>query len=498
LRRAHRTAILNAAMCPLRLSAIAAALAVGALAEPAGAATVTLTPATLRPSGSVSVSGAGFSPSTEATVRLGSATTHVGTDGQGRLSAVLPIAGSAPSGARRLIVRTGRRRVATDTSVARGGRAATALVALSSGERLVVDPTLAAAGAPMSVRGSRFGARTRIDVRFGTASLGTAQASRGGRFTLKVAAPAAVPGVGRVAVEWVDRRAEVPFAVAAPAGGGTVVVGAAGDIACRPDGASFNGGRGTSSRCRQAATARLLAVGAPAAVLPLGDTQYGDATLDGYAASYGPSWGRFNLIAHPVPGDEEYELAGASGYFDYFGLSAGGRGAGYYSFDAGAWHLIALNSRCREVACGAGSAQEAWLRADVAAHPSRCTLAYWHRPRFTSGPASQAAETDAFWRDLYATGADVVLGGHNHQYERFAPQTPDRDPDPAAGIRQFVVGTGGDGLDPFRPADLRPNSETRIAGAFGVLLLTLRPDGYDWRFVDADGAVLDAGSQPCH
>jgi acid phosphatase type 7 len=232
-------------------------------------------------------------------------------------------------------------------------------------------------------------------------------------------------------------------------------------------------------------------------VLPLGDTQYGSGTLGAYAESYAPHWGRFDLVAHPVPGDEEYEIPGARGYFAYFGPSAGATGAGYYSFDVGAWHLIALNSECDAVACGAGSAQEAWLRADLAAHPNRCTLAYWHRPRFTSGPASQATETDAFWRDLYAAGAELVLGGHNHNYERFAPQSPDREPDPAAGIRQFVAGTGGESLDPFG-AGLRANSEARIAGVFGVLLLRLRPDGYDWRFVSISGAVLDAGSAPCH
>jgi acid phosphatase type 7 len=195
-------------------------------------------------------------------------------------------------------------------------------------------------------------------------------------------------------------------------------------------------------------------------------------------------------------GNREYGTPGAAGYFAYFGASAGRPGAGWYSFDLGAWHLIALNSECREVACEAGSAQEAWLRADLAAHPNRCTLASWHRPRFTSG-GSQAAATDAFWRDLYAAGAEVVLGGHRHQYERFTPQTPDREPDPATGIRQFVVGTGGDDFAPFEP-DARPNSEVRIPDTFGVLLLTLRPDGYAWRFVSESGAILDTGEEACH
>jgi hypothetical protein len=297
-------------------------------------------------------------------------------------------------------------------------------------------------------------------------------------------------------ITWGANRVEIPLAVAAP-DDEPVVVGGAGDIACRPGRPSFNEGRGTRERCRAAATARVLAAAAPAAVLPLGDTQYGDDTLEGYGASYGPTWGRFDLIAHPVPGDEEYENAGASAYFAYFGAAAGPRRAGYYSFDIGTWRLIALNSECEEEPCGPGSAQEAWLRDDLARHRNRCTLAYWHRARFTSGVASQERATEAFWQALYAAGADLVLGAHNHNYERFAPQTPDGEADPVRGIRQFVVGTGGESLEPFG-SEIRRNSEVRIAGTFGVLLLTLRADRYDWRFVDAGGTVRDAGSQPCH
>jgi acid phosphatase type 7 len=457
---------------------------------------VTLAPGTPRPGRAVTVSGSGFSPRAEATVRLGSTTRRVDTDGRGRLSAVLPIGASTPPGSRRLTVRTGRRRVAADVTVGRDRRLATALVALSTGHRLLVAPTRAPAGAPVRLRGSRFGARRQVDVRFGDTPLGTVRASRRGSFAFTGRVPEATAGVGRVVVEFGTGRVEVPFAVEAPADG-PVIVGAAGDVACRLDDPNFNGGLGTGTRCRQAATARLLAAGAPAAVLPLGDTQYGDSTFEGYGASYGPSWGRFNLIAHPVPGDEEYQTAGAAGYFAYFGAAAGRPGAGYYSFDLGGWHVVALNSECDEVPCRPGSAQETWLRNDLATHPSRCTLAYFHRPRFTSGKAGQATETDAFWRALHTAGAEVVLGGHNHQYERFAPQTPDRDADPVAGVRQFVVGTGGESADDFGRA-IRPHSEARIAGAFGVLLLTLRPDAYAWRFVDSGGAVRDSGSQACH
>jgi acid phosphatase type 7 len=496
LRRHPQSEILTeAAMPALRPTVIATAVLVaGVLTDSARAATVTLTPAALRPGGTVHVNGSGFARRARATVQLGAATQRAVTDSQGRVSAVLAVAASAPAGPRRVVVRVGPLRVATRASVSRNAGPATALAALSGGERLVLEPTRAPAGTPIRLRGSGFRDSGPVEVRFGAVQLGIARPARGS-FTFRAAVPDAAVGVGRLTAQWDRGRVDVPFAVSA-GDAAPVVVGAAGDIACPPNARSFNGGAGTRTRCAQGATARVLAAASPAAVLPLGDTQYGDATLEAYAESYTPSWGRFDLIAHPVPGDEEYEVPGAPEYYKYFGAVAGEAGAGYYSFDVGAWHLIALNSECDAVACGAGSAQEAWLRADLATS-SRCTLAYWHRPRFTSGVGSQATETDAFWRDLYAAGADVVLGGHHHQYERFAPQTPDRKPDPAAGIRQFVAGTGGESLDRFQD-DVRPNSEARIAGVFGVLLLTLRADRYDWRFVSVSGAVLDAGSAPCH
>jgi hypothetical protein len=483
-------------MPAVRRTVLATAVLVpGVFADSAGAATVTLTPAALRPGGTVHIDGSGFAPRAEATVQVGRTTQRSATDAEGRVSAVLAVAATTAAGSRRVVVRVGRRRVATTATVSRQAQPATALGALSGGERLVLEPTRAPAGTRFRLRGSGFRDTGPVTVRFGATQLGIVRPARGS-FTLTAGVPPSTSGVRRLTAEWDRGRVELPFAVSAGEAG-PVVVGAAGDIACPPNSRSFNGGAGTAGRCRQGATARVLATASPAAVLPLGDTQYGSGTLEAYAESYAPSWGRFDLVAHPVPGDEEYEVPGGRGYYDYFGPSAGAAGAGYYSFDLGAWHLIALNSECAAVACGAGSAQEAWLRADLAAHPNRCTLAYWHRPRFTSGPASQATATDAFWRDLYAAGAELVLGGHNHNYERFAPQSPDREPDPASGIRQFVAGTGGESLDPFG-AELRRNSEARVAGAFGALLLTLRPDGYDWRFVSMSGAVLDAGSAPCH
>jgi hypothetical protein len=284
------------------------------------------------------------------------------------------------------------------------------------------------------------------------------------------------------------------------------VIGAAGDIACDPADPLFNGGQGTPGHCQQLATSDLLVAARPAAVLALGDTQYEQGLLDTYLQSYDPSWGRLRTITHPAVGNHEY-YGGAgdgAGYFDYFdGVGAndgpaGIRGQDYYSYDVGTWHMIVLDSTCSRVGgCAPGSPQETWLRADLAAHPNACTLAYWHHPRFTStGVGWTAMQT--LWQDLYDAGADVVLNGHIHQYERLAPQTPQGVPDPAYGIRQFVVGTGGKSLQAVSATPL-PTSEASSGSTFGVLLMTLHPDGYDWKFVPINRrGFTDAGSGTCH
>jgi hypothetical protein len=276
------------------------------------------------------------------------------------------------------------------------------------------------------------------------------------------------------------------------------VLGAAGDIACDPADANFNGGQGTATACRMKATSDLMLSLGLTAALNLGDNQYENGALAKYQASYDLSWGRLNSIIRPVPGNHEYVTAGAAGYFSYFGATAGDPAKGYYSYDLGGWHLIALNSNCAAVGgCIAGSAQAQWLAADLATHPGRCTLAYWHHPRFSSGPHGNDATTDAFWQALYVAGADVVLNGHDHVYERFAPQSPAAAADPVQGIRQFTVGTGGKNLTGF--STVRANSEVRDASAFGILEMTLHPNGYVWRFLSApEGTVLDQGASLCH
>ena len=209
------------------------------------------------------------------------------------------------------------------------------------------------------------------------------------------------------------------------------MIAAAGDIACSPAEAEFNGGLGTASACRQPYTSDLLVGQNLAAVLLLGDAQYEEGTLSAFEASFDLSWGRIKSITYPAAGNHEYYTADAAGYFDYFNGpgnqtgSAGDRSKGYYSFDIGAWHLIALNSNCWAVGgCHAGSPQETWLRSDLAAHPNRCTLAYWHHPRFTSGFYGNDSTYQPFWQALQDHGAEVVLNGHDHNYQRYAPQTP--------------------------------------------------------------------------
>lgn len=277
-----------------------------------------------------------------------------------------------------------------------------------------------------------------------------------------------------------------------------IKVAAAGDIACDPASSSFNGGQGVGLECRQRATSDLLVGAGYDAVLALGDIQYEDGAFSKFGLSYDPSWGRVNGITHPAPGNHEYGTGGAAGYYQYFGAAAGDPTKGYYSFDLGGWHLTALNSNCASVGgCGVGTTQEQWLRADLAAHSAAtCTLAFWHHPRFSSGEHGSDSTYAAFWQALYEADADLVLVGHDHDYERFGPQTASGVLDTASGIREFVVGTGGKNLRTF--PTVGPNSEARSVTSAGVLELTLGASGYGWRFVPAVGTFTDAGSGSCH
>ena len=233
-------------------------------------------------------------------------------------------------------------------------------------------------------------------------------------------------------------------------------------------------------------------------VFTLGDNAYETGTSKQFRNCYGPTWGRFKSRTRPAIGNHEYETKGAGAYFAYFGKAAGAKGKGWYSYNAGAWHVVVLNANCDEVGCGKGSEQEKWLKADLAAHPDGCTLAYWHQARFASDDAhGNSAEVGPFWDDLYQAGADLVLNGHAHVYERFAPQTPAGKGDPAHGIREIVVGTGGESHYGF--GHVRPNSQVRNDNTFGVLKLTLHTRSYGWEFIPVAGrSFKDSGTGSCH
>jgi hypothetical protein len=277
------------------------------------------------------------------------------------------------------------------------------------------------------------------------------------------------------------------------------VIGVAGDIACATDDPNFDGGVGTTSACRMLATSTLLVSKGFAAVLPLGDEQYNSGSLSSFMASYDLSWGRVKSISRPVVGNHEYGTSGASGYFNYYGASAGDPSKGYYSFDIGSWHLIALNSNCTKVAggCASGSPQETWLRNDLAAHPSLCTLAFSHHAAYSSGHDGDNAFMQPMWQDLYNANAELLLSGHSHDYERYAPQNASGGLDNTRGVRQFVVGTGGAFFTGMGAID--PNSQVHNNTTYGILKLTLRSTSYDWQFIPVSGSSFtDSGTTACH
>ena len=275
----------------------------------------------------------------------------------------------------------------------------------------------------------------------------------------------------------------VSFYVGRPAQAASVVMVGAGDIA-------------HCSTTTDEATAKLLD-GISGTVFTLGDNVYNSGTSAEFANCYNPTWGRHKTRTKPAVGNHEYLTSGASGYFNYFGAAAGDPKKGYYSYDRGDWHVIVLNSNCSQVPCAAGSAQDTWLRADLANHPNKCTLAYFHAPLYSSGQHGNSTYVRPFWEVLYQANADVVLSGHEHDYERFAPQNPYGAFESARGIREFVVGTGGTYLRPF--GTIKANSVSRNATTHGVLKLTLNSGGYAWKFVPVAGKTFtDSGTASCH
>lgn len=327
--------------------------------------------------------------------------------------------------------------------------------------------------------------------------------------TLQLAATVKPPNTGAT-VAWSSSNSAVAAVsstglVTAVAAGTATITATAGSksgssaitVSTPPSGVVFVGA-GDIASCSSTgdeATATLLD-GIPGDVFTLGDNVYENGTATEFSNCYGPSWGRHLSRTHPAAGNHDYNTPGATGYYGYFGAAAGDPSTGYYSYDLGGWHLIVLNSN---LSMSVGSAQEQWLRADLAAHQSAgCTLAYWHHPRFSSGSGhGNEPATQPLWQALYDYNADLVLGGHDHDYERFAPQTPAGAADPVRGIREFVVGTGG--RSHYALGTLQPNSEVFNGVTFGVLKLILSSGGYSWQFVPVAGsAFTDSGSGSCH
>jgi len=274
-----------------------------------------------------------------------------------------------------------------------------------------------------------------------------------------------------------------------------LVVYAAGDIAdCRYNSVADSGA---------AATAALIAHGEPdALVLSLGDHTYPNGAPSEFRDCYAPTWGQFRNRTRPTPGNHEYHSGKAAGYFDYFGELAGPRGRGYYSFDKGGWHFISLNS---DLGPAEHQRQLAWLKDDLAASKTRCALAYWHAPMYSSGGHTPTKKMQDVWRALHGAGVELVLSGHDHDYERLAPMDADGQPDPAHGVRQFVVGTGGAMLTPF--LWLNEQSEARFNWRTGVLKLVLKENSYEWEFLPVQPRTAperpqqearDSGTANCH
>jgi acid phosphatase type 7 len=264
---------------------------------------------------------------------------------------------------------------------------------------------------------------------------------------------------------------------------GVVLVGA-GDIA-------------TCDSDQDERTAKLLdAIGGT--VFTLGDNAYGEGTASQFKKCYEPTWGRHKERTRPAAGNHEYRTEDAAPYFDYFGEAAGEPGKGYYSYDLGSWHIVVLNSNCKYIGgCDEDSAQWKWLRTDLQAHPARCTLAYWHHPLLSAGNYEKIDAVKPLWQILYDAGAEVVLSGHDHNYQRYAPQDPDGAPDARQGIRQFIVGTGG--KDRYSIERQPANLEVADDNNYGVLKLSLYGTGYNWEFISTEGSTsIDSGQALCH
>ncbi len=300
--------------------------------------------------------------------------------------------------------------------------------------------------------------------------------------------PTTVPTSTQTALPAASPTHTLPPATATPVP--AVLIGA-GDIAYCGNEPGTNGDEKTSALLDS-----LVAQYPNAVIFTLGDTVYGDGTTTELKQCFDPNWGRFKDRIRPAPGNHDYMTDAGAPYFNYFGAAAGTFGQGYYSYDLGDWHIVVLNSNCNDIACGPNSEQMTWFREDLQKSGKQCTLAYWHHPRFSSGIAGGSSSVNAFWTTAVEMGVDVVVNGHDHDYERFAPMDASGNADPN-GTREFVDGTGGAVLRDW--GTIKPNSEVRYSSTYGVLKFELTPGKYEWTFLPVtDSAKTDNGTGTCH
>jgi len=481
------------------VSALVVGLVVAACgAGDAGAAQFVLAPASGPAGSTATVRGSGLPRDATVKLRVGRRRSSVRTSARGlsRKAVRIPATAHLPVP---VVARLGGRRFRMKFEIDGPSTLVTSEMATSEGVRLryTSDGLTPGTRLELSATGLPPGAAATVET--GRRVVAQLRIARSG--VVEASVPADRLRVGRN--QLVLRVGPQLIRLAAKVGGDPRIA-AAGDIAC---------GDNTPARdpCADAVTADIVRGLGPTAVLALGDLQYERGVLSDFREHYGRSWGRFKAITYPAVGNHEYgdrSCGGACGYFDYFNGRgqrdgrAGKRREGYYAFDVGAWRLYALNSNCdvsKGPRCTVGSRQERWLRADLARHPRRCALAFMHHPLFSSEtrPDADTVAVAPLWQAFYDAGGDVMLVGHSHHYERFAPQDPQGRPDAARGIREFIVGTGGRNMYGF--SGVEPNSEVRSFEAFGVLALNLHPTSYDWRFVaQPDRSFTDAGTQPCH
>jgi hypothetical protein len=363
--------------------------------------------------------------------------------------------------------------VATFASADLRGRAADVVTDLQLGRLLAVTTVT---GLPPG---------ERVAARYGGRRVAESTAGRGGRATLRARLPQDAPG-RRLVVRGDNLRLTATL----PTPPATAVV--AGDIACEAPYETYE------DHCQHAEVAELARSLDPDVIVIPGDVQYLDGKVSQFRRSFDLSWGQLDVPLRPTPGNHEYRTEGAAGYFDYFEMQSGWRPPPWYAFNVGYWRFYSLNSNCEEgrVECGPDSEQEQWLRANLAAEQFKCTLAYWHHPRYSSGFHGSDPRTASIWRSLDQAGAEMVLTGHDHHYERFELQD-ENGQQTDSGMREFVVGTGGSALSVVRDPRA-PHTAYAQNRQFGVLRLGLFGDVYTWRFIGLNGKTMDSGIGGCY